>query len=72
MSHDISISNPASNKYTHKKITKFSEVNLSAFIYRQFHEDFFSIVGTNTLAYFNHVFTCSIYTYLVGSGGKYR
>ena len=27
--------------------TKITQVNLSAFIYRQFHEDFFSITGTN-------------------------
>ena len=30
--------------------TKTSEVSLSAFIYRLFHEDFSSIVGMNTVA----------------------
>ena len=28
---------------------KDTEVNLSAFIYRVFHEDFSSIIGTNTI-----------------------
>ena len=28
--------------------TKISEVNLSAFIYKAFHEDFSSIIGINT------------------------
>ena len=32
-----------------KKYTKISEINLSAFIYRLFHEDFSSIVGINTV-----------------------
>ena len=27
--------------------TKLTEVNLSVFVYRRFHEDFFPIVGTN-------------------------
>ena len=31
--------------------TEISEVNLSAFIYRLFHEDFSSIIRTNTVAY---------------------
>ena len=26
--------------------TEFTEVNLSAFVYRLFHEDFFSLIGT--------------------------
>ena len=30
--------------------TKISKVNLSVFIYRQFHEDFSLIIGTNTAA----------------------
>ena len=30
-----------------KKYTKITEVNLSAFIYRLFHEDFSSKLGTN-------------------------
>ena len=33
----------------YKNYTKMSEVDLSAFIYRLFHEDFSSIVGTNTV-----------------------
>ena len=36
--------------------TKVSGVNLSAFIYRLFHEDLFSIIGTNTVgcSYMKH------------------
>ena len=38
---------------THCKCcTKISEVKLSAFIYRLFHEGFFLIVGTNTVYLF--------------------
>ena len=30
-----------------KKGTKITEVNLSAFVYKVFHEDFFPLVGTD-------------------------
>ena len=33
------------------KYTKTSEVNLYAFIYKLFHEDHSSIIGTNTVGY---------------------
>ena len=32
---------------SYAKFTKITEVNLSAFVYRLFHEDFSPIVGTN-------------------------
>ena len=40
--------------------TKISEVNLSTFIYRLFHEDFSSIIGTNTVAYASTVATSTL------------
>ena len=58
--------------YIAKDITKISEVNSFAFIYRLFHEDFSSIVGTNTVAY-SQLSTCLIYINLgVGWGSYYN
>ena len=34
------------------RLTKISEVNLSAFVYRLFHEDFSSIIGITTVSLF--------------------
>ena len=49
-------------EYTINK--KDSKVNLSAFIYRLFHENFSSIIGTNTVVY-SQPSTC-LYAVMLG------
>ena len=43
----------------HLRYTKITEVNLSAFVYRLFHDDFSSICGTNLASVLHNVMDAS-------------
>ena len=49
-----------------REYTETTEVNLSAFVYRLFHEDFSSLVGANLLNHFPALYTLMLIN-LVGA-----